>query len=202
MSSLTWALLSGSLMCCIAVSIPRSPALHTRWHLDLCTPLGTWQNTSNFLWNARTCILQFASSATLHFCQSSNGQHMQPVGHTNLACTKQICWLPSLRSVLVWAHAMHWLAVNKQSLIVLPLGMQERGEAYRRRHSSSNWPETQYVLGDEEQLPLEPGSVDCEYRLDQCQAYLNFGTKIWCQAQDLGLQHRTFRGGQAARSPK
>jgi hypothetical protein len=39
---------------------------------------------------------------------------------------------------------------------------QERGEEFKRRHPGSGWPQTQYVLGDEEQLPLEPGTVDGE----------------------------------------
>lgn len=40
--------------------------------------------------------------------------------------------------------------------------LQARGEEYKRRHPGSSWPQTQYVLGDEEQLPLEPGTVDGE----------------------------------------
>jgi hypothetical protein len=46
-------------------------------------------------------------------------------------------------------------------LVLLPF-LQERGEDYKRRHPGLHWPQTQYVLGDEERLPLEPGSVDGE----------------------------------------
>lgn len=54
------------------------------------------------------------------------------------------------------------LLVGLRVMLYCAAALQLRGEEYRRRHLDCSWPETQYVLGDEEQLPLEPGTVDGE----------------------------------------
>lgn len=53
-------------------------------------------------------------------------------------------------------HVLHTAHVHAH------LFLQARAEEHRQRHPNSKWPDTQYVLGDEEALPLEPGSVDGE----------------------------------------
>eukprot|EP00878_Enallax_costatus_P024487 GHUV01026133.1.p1 GENE.GHUV01026133.1~~GHUV01026133.1.p1 ORF type:complete len:181 (+),score=15.56 GHUV01026133.1:358-900(+) len=42
---------------------------------------------------------------------------------------------------------------------------KDRAAAHQMRRHATSWPETSYVLGDEEQIPLAPSSVDCECRL-------------------------------------
>jgi hypothetical protein len=46
--------------------------------------------------------------------------------------------------------------------VVVCVALQERADTYRQRHPANSWPATTYVVGNEEQLPLEPCSVDCE----------------------------------------
>jgi hypothetical protein len=48
-------------------------------------------------------------------------------------------------------------------LLLLPNLLQERAAEQQQGHPAGYWPETSYVLADEEYLPLADGSVDCEY---------------------------------------
>lgn len=54
------------------------------------------------------------------------------------------------------------VCVLTRNCVCVCAGMQARAEEYKQRHPGSSWPETEYVLGDEESLPLEPSSVDGE----------------------------------------
>jgi hypothetical protein len=52
------------------------------------------------------------------------------------------------------------LQVDLPLLLVMLLCMQEREAEQRQRHAAGHWPETSYVLADEECLPLAEGSAD------------------------------------------
>jgi hypothetical protein len=67
------------------------------------------------------------------------------------------------------------LQVNLTLLLVLLLCVQEREAEHQQRHPTGHWPETSYVLADEECLPLAEGSADCELTASDPWSVLSFG---------------------------
>jgi hypothetical protein len=54
------------------------------------------------------------------------------------------------------------LFASKDAAAAAAIWLQERAAEQQQRHPSGHWPETSYVLADEEYLPLAEGSVDRE----------------------------------------